>query len=410
MKKRNLFVLSALLIVPLVVAAAEKTLQAGDPVPAVELRTADGSAFDLTAAIAEKPAVLVFYRGGWCPYCTRHLSELQKIEPQLVAAGWQILAISPDRPEKLAEADAEHDYAYTLLSDSKMEAAKAFGLAFEVDAATREKYKGYGIDLEAASGETHHLLPVPAVFLADQDGVIRFAHSNPDYKVRLSNEAILDAVRAADPFDLLFQSYIQNGQVDYRALRENPRLLNKALAKADAVTEAQFKSWTEKQQLAFLINLYNAATLQLIADHYPVKSIKDIGNLFKGPWDQPMVPMFGTKITLNALEHEIIRKQYNEPRIHMALVCAAKGCPPLRSEAYAAEKLDAQLDDQSRIYLTSPAGLVIDRAKKEAKISSIFKWYGGDFPSVPAFIEKHSGRSLDGLKIRYLDYDWSLNE
>lgn len=195
MKKRNLFVLSALLIVPLVVAAAEKTLQAGDPVPAVELRTADGSAFDLTAAIAEKPSVLIFYRGGWCPYCTRHLSELQKIEPQLVAAGWQILAISPDRPEKLAEADAEHHYTYTLLSDSTMEASKAFGLAFEVDAATREKYKGFGIDLEASSGQTHHLLPVPAVFVVGTDGIIRFAHSNPDYKVRLSNEEILQAVQ-----------------------------------------------------------------------------------------------------------------------------------------------------------------------------------------------------------------------
>jgi len=94
----------------------------------------------------------------------------------------------------------------------------------------------------------------------------------------------------------------------------------------------------------------------------------------------------------------------------MALVCAAKGCPILRSEAYTAEKLEEQLDDQSRRYLASPAGLVINRARGEARISSIFKWYGEDFPSVPAFVEKHSGQSLDGLKIRYLDYDWSLNE
>lgn len=433
MKKTTLLVLPALLIA-LGAFGAEDPLQTGDRIPAVILHTAEGTPFNLKAAVAEKPAVLVFYRGGWCPYCTVHLSQLQKIESQLVNAGWQILAISPDRPEKLAEADAKQNYSYTLLSDSKMDASKAFGLAFEVDAATREKYKGFGIDLEAASGETHHLLPVPAVYLAGTDGIIRFAHSNPDYKERLSNEAILEAARNVAPaalnlFDPLFRQYVENGRVDYRALQANRLPLTRALAATAAVTESQFNTWDKNRQLAFLINLYNAATLELIVDHYPVKSIKDIGNWLKGPWDKPVVPMFGPepsergpanagqrpkgvakKITLNELEHEIIRKQYPDPRIHMALVCAAKGCPPLRNEAYTAEKLDEQLDDQSRIYLASPAGLAIDRPKGEARISSIFKWYGGDFPSVPEFIEQHSGQSLNGLKIKYIDYDWSLNE
>jgi hypothetical protein len=131
---------------------------------------------------------------------------------------------------------------------------------------------------------------------------------------------------------------------------------------------------------------------------------------FKGPWDQPVVPLFGKTITLNTLEHKIIRPQYHEPRAHMALVCAAKGCPILRSEAYTADKLDDQLDDQSRQYLATPAGLVIDRKKDTASISAIFKWYGDDFASIPAFIGKHSGESVEGLKIKYLDYDWSLNE
>lgn len=212
------------------------------------------------------------------------------------------------------------------------------------------------------------------------------------------------------PFDPLFRTYVENGRVDYRALQANRLPLTRALAAAAAVTESQFDTWDKNRQLAFLINLYNAATLELIVDHYPVKSIKDIGNLFKGPWDQPVVPLFGKKITLNHLEHEIIRKRYNDPRVHLALVCAAKGCPPLRSEAYTAEKLNEQLDDQSRIYLASPAGLVIDRPRGEARISSIFKWYGDDFPSVKTFVETHSRQSLNGLKIRYLDYDWSLNE
>ena len=212
------------------------------------------------------------------------------------------------------------------------------------------------------------------------------------------------------PFDLLFPKYVKSGRVDYRALQAHRLPLTRALAAAAAVTESQFNSWDKNRQLAFLINLYNASTLQLILDHYPVKSIKKIKSLFKGPWDQPAVPMFGKTITLNELEHGIIRKRYHDPRVHMALVCAAKGCPPLRSEAYTAEKLDEQLDDQSRIYLATPAGLAIDRSKGEARISSIFKWYGDDFPSVRAFVETHSRQSLNGLKIRYLDYDWALNE
>jgi hypothetical protein len=193
-------------------------------------------------------------------------------------------------------------------------------------------------------------------------------------------------------------------------LKAAPVPLKTYLAEAGAVPETEFNSWDKTKQLAFLINLYNAATLQLIVDHYPVESIKDIGGFFKGPWDQPAVPMFGKTITLNTLEHKIIRPNYHDPRVHMALVCAAKGCPILRNEAYTADQLDAQLDDQSRHYLATPAGLVIDREKGTASVSSIFKWYGDDFESVPAFLETYSGDSVEGLKIKYLSYDWSLNE
>jgi peroxiredoxin len=129
-------------------------------VPEVTLRTADGEAFDLSAAVSRKPAVLIFYRGGWCPYCNLHLGQLQEAEADLVKLGYQILAISPDRPAKLAESVEKGKLSYTLLSDAAMDAAKAFGIAFRVDDTTVEKYKGYGIDLEAASGQAHHLLPV----------------------------------------------------------------------------------------------------------------------------------------------------------------------------------------------------------------------------------------------------------
>jgi hypothetical protein len=222
------------------------------------------------------------------------------------------------------------------------------------------------------------------------------------------------AAQGEDPthaaYDALLKQHVENGRADYRALKAAPQALDAYLAAAGSVAEAEFRAWAEPRQIAFLANLYNAATLKLIVDHYPVKSIKDIGGFLKGPWDQPAARLFGKAITLNALEHDILRKDYAEPRLHMALVCAAKGCPPLRGEAYVGDRLDAQLDDQSRAYLTGPRGLQVDRARGEARVSSIFKWYGKDFASVPAFVARYSGQNLDGLKIRYLDYDWSLNE
>lgn len=179
--------------------SAEKVqpLAVGSPAPSVTLQTAGGEAFDLGAALRRQPTVLIFYRGGWCPYCNVHLGQLQKAEAEIRALGYQVLAISPDRPEKLAESVEKLQPDYVLLSDHAMAAAQAFGIAFRVDDATLEKYKGYGIDLEAASGETHHLLPVPAVFIVGTDGRIRFAYSNADYKVRLSPEEVLAAAKAA---------------------------------------------------------------------------------------------------------------------------------------------------------------------------------------------------------------------
>lgn len=215
---------------------------------------------------------------------------------------------------------------------------------------------------------------------------------------------------SAQSLDPILKQYVTDGRVDYRGLKADPAPLKAYLKQAGAIPEAEFKSWDKKQQLAFLINLYNASTLQLIVDHYPVKSIKKIREGFKGPWDQNVVTLHGEKISLNTLEHKIIRPTYKDPRAHMALVCAAKGCPILRSEAYIAERLDDQLDDQSHRYLATPAGLVIDRKKGTAAISAIFKWYGGDFASVPDFVSNYSEERIQGLKITYLKYDWSLNE
>ena len=121
------------------------------------------------------------------------LGKLQKIEADLKQLGFGIVAISADRPEKLQETVQKHMLTYTLLSDARMLAARAYGIAFQLDAAMVERYRGYSIDLEAASGETHHLLPVPSVFLVDAGGVIRYAYSNADYKVRIPTDDLLAA-------------------------------------------------------------------------------------------------------------------------------------------------------------------------------------------------------------------------
>lgn len=233
-------------------------------------------------------------------------------------------------------------------------------------------------------------------------------------------------------YEGVLQAAVTNGRVNYKGLKAAPDALDRHLDSAAAVPEGQFNTWAESQRLVFLTNLYNAATLRLILDHYPLETIKDIGSIFKGPWDQPVVRLFGKAITLNNLEHDIIRKQYNEPRIHMALVCAAKGCPVLRSDAYTPEKLNEQLDEQSRQYLSSPAGLRIDRQASTVYFSSIFKWYGDDFLGKYSPADGFAGikktaqavanfcagylpatdgeyLSADGYSVKYLDYDWSLN-
>ncbi len=169
----------------------------GAAIPQVVLESLDSNAFNLNQAVKEHPTVLIFYRGGWCPYCNIQLGQLQMVEPELLKLGYQIIAVSPDLPSNLGESVDKHELTYTLLSDHAMKAAQAFGIAFRVSEATLTKYIGYGIDLEAASGEQHHLLPVPAVFIIGQDGLIKFTYVNPDYKIRVDPTVLVDAAKAA---------------------------------------------------------------------------------------------------------------------------------------------------------------------------------------------------------------------
>ena len=183
-------------------AGQVQPLGVGKKAPVAILRRPDGQEADLAAMYGLKPTVLIFYRGGWCPYCNSHLGQIASVEPELLSMGYQVLAISPDRPKELVKTLDKQHLTYQLLSDSDAVLVRAFGLVFRVDDPTLEKYRGFGIDLEQASGRDHHLLPVPAVYIVDMTGLIRFAHWNPDYKRRLAPEDLLKAARELQPAGL----------------------------------------------------------------------------------------------------------------------------------------------------------------------------------------------------------------
>jgi len=170
----------------------------GMQAPAFEVFSVEGQSVRFDPENMHKPLVLSFFRGGWCPYCNLHLAELRKAESELKEMGFDIWFISIDRPELLYDSLDHSDINYTILSDSKLEATRAFGLAFRVTNETVVRYRQYDIDLEAASGESHHVLPAPSTFIIAGDGTIRFQYTNPDYAVRLHPSVLLAAARAYD--------------------------------------------------------------------------------------------------------------------------------------------------------------------------------------------------------------------
>jgi len=171
-------------------------LLSGMKAPAFTVRDVEGGVFEFTGKGMDKPVVLTFFRGGWCPYCNLHLSEMRLAEKQLEEMGFNIWFISIDKPELLLESLADPDIGYTIYSDSSLDATRAFGLAFQVDDELNKRYLSYNIDLEKASGETHHVLPAPATYIIGMDGTINFAYINPDYKVRLHPDVLLAAAKA----------------------------------------------------------------------------------------------------------------------------------------------------------------------------------------------------------------------
>ena len=231
------------------------------------------------------------------------------------------------------------------------------------------------------------------------------------------------------PYNAVLRSVVDGqGLVDYAALQRDPAQLDRYIKALGALAPERFASWPEAEQIALLINAYNAFTLRAIIDNDPIRpSIRDI----PGVWKFRRHQLMGRGLTLDAIEHEILRREYNEPRIHAALVCAALSCPPLRQEAFTGAALERQLEDQTTRWLASPVGLAIDRAAGTVRISQIFKWFAEDWPRADPQAEPVPGHAQQSAVLRfiaryrpaaerdlilggdyrfaYLPYDWDLN-
>lgn len=212
-------------------------------------------------------------------------------------------------------------------------------------------------------------------------------------------------------FDKVLQTYVDaNGDVDYAGLSRDTGDLDQYITALDS---APFDQLGRDDKLALLINAYNAFTLRLILDHYPLRSIRDIPAAKR--WDAVRWNIAGHTYSLSQIEHEEIRGKFREPRIHFAVNCASVGCPPLRRESYVADRLDEQLDEQMRHTHTRDRWLRLDMANKTVYLTKLYDWYGGDFTqvsdSVLAYVAGYNDRlkAAGPVKVQWLDYDWSLN-
>jgi len=246
-------------------------------------------------------------------------------------------------------------------------------------------------------------------------------------------------------YNNLLNRYVKDASVDYQGFIDSKAEFEEFLKTLGDVNESDFEDWTEEQRLAFWINAYNAFTIKAIIDHYPIKRSFSLVGIFyapsnsilqiKGVWTKLQFRVAGRMVTLDEIEHKILRKKFNEPRIHMAIVCASISCPDLRDEAYLASNLQGQLQEASYNFVNNPEkGVYVDESSGRVKFSKIFKWFGDDFIASYSSKKLFNNYSLkenaalnftsdyleseqtkeylmsNKLKIGYLKYDWHLNE
>jgi hypothetical protein len=223
----------------------------------------------------------------------------------------------------------------------------------------------------------------------------------------------------------------KGSQVRYAGMATDRAALKAYLDSLSAVSQSAFDAFSKPQQQAFLMNAYNAFTVELILSKYPnLQSIRDLGSLLKKPWSIKNVPLLGDTVTLDNIEHDMLRKRgrYDDPRVHFAVNCASIGCPMLREEAFVADKLEVQLEEQTRRFMSDRSRNRYDSKGGKLELSKIFDWYGDDFKlghkgisSLPAFAAKYAELLADSaadrdkvrgqqLSISFLDYDWKLND
>ena len=213
----------------------------------------------------------------------------------------------------------------------------------------------------------------------------------------------------------LLKNYVRDGKVDYEGFKAEEAKLDRYLKILENIDPAKL---SRNEQFAFYANAYNAWTIKLILSGYPgVTSIKDLGSLLKSPWKKKIVRIDGKVISLDHVEHEILRPRYKDPRVHFAINCAAKSCPPLRPEPFSGYILDRQLDDSTRSFINDPQSFRLEG--NDLYVSRIFKWFSEDFnEDVFGFFLKYTTGNLkkelkaksDRINVEYLQYDWSLNE
>ena len=226
---------------------------------------------------------------------------------------------------------------------------------------------------------------------------------------------------------IMLTSSTHQGRVDYQMIQNQSQELIQVIQDIENVSQSELDAFSPEQKMAFWINAYNSGVIKIIVDHYPIKrqfglkaltypasSIQQIPKV----WDRPVLRVAGQNLSLNDIEHTILRAQFKDPRIHFALVCASIGCPVIRSQAYTAEKLNAQLADQIQLFLNDALKARYDASTDVLQLSPIFKWFKTDFEQdggTIAFLKVHSPAGLfddisQTTKIHCLAYDWSLND
>lgn len=219
------------------------------------------------------------------------------------------------------------------------------------------------------------------------------------------------------------QQYVHDGRVDYAAVQGHPEELESIFKSFASVSAEEFERISREEKIAYWINLYNFLVIRTIVQNYPIRSgfswkkvvypsnsIQQIANV----WKRPVLKVRGRELSLDAIEHEILRAKFHEPRIHFALVCASIGCPVLRSEAYEGMRLDEQLEDQVKQFLSDPEKFRYDENRRVVYLSPIFKWFEEDFEKAGgavAFINRYLQTPVSSkANTFWLDYDWSLND